>query len=138
MLRDYAEKYLEGWSDGKFTYNCSEATLRACNDCYDLGLGEDTLKMAAGFGGGMYTGEICGVVTGGTAALSLIFGSGEPPYINEKLMERVQTYQTSFTKEFTSTNCAIIRNTDEVQQKSCTYAVLKGCDILEEVFGKDK
>lgn len=50
--------------------NCSETLLKACNEVYGLGLGEEAILLMGGFGGGMYTGNVCGALAGCTAALS--------------------------------------------------------------------
>ncbi len=52
MFRERAEKYyLEG------DYNCAEAILRAANDACALGLREDALRLAGGFGGAWAAGK---------------------------------------------------------------------------------
>jgi len=74
MLKDEAVKYVKDWPE-THTYVCSEATLRAANDYYRLGLEDDALKLAAAFGGGMYSEETCGIVIGGCMAISQpVFG----------------------------------------------------------------
>ena len=135
MLRDCAEKYLSDWS-GDHVYNCAEVTLRACNDCYELGLEEKALKMAAGFGGGMFTGDTCGVITGGIAALSVIYGNAEAPYGNDTLKEKVKKYQEMAKDEFTSLDCSVIKETEAIREHGCAHTVKRACDILESIIGK--
>jgi cysteine synthase A len=55
--------------------SCSEATIKALNEYYRLGLPENCHKIATGFGGGMgESGCACGCVTGCVMALSLLAG----------------------------------------------------------------
>ena len=64
MLRDRVkEYYLEK------DYNCAETTLHCINDEYGLGLTDEQIKLASGFGAGMGCGQTCGVLCAGIAAL---------------------------------------------------------------------
>ncbi|MFR9256758.1 MAG: C-GCAxxG-C-C family (seleno)protein [Merdibacter sp.] len=64
MLKEKAELYyLSG-------YNCAECMLHAANDVYALGLDEHAMRLAAGFGGGMQVGEVCGALTGAICAIA--------------------------------------------------------------------
>ena len=52
MLRDRVkEYYLEK------DYNCAETTLHCINDEYGLGLTDEQIKLASGFGAGMGCGQ---------------------------------------------------------------------------------
>lgn len=50
-------------------YNCAEAMLRGIRDEYALPIGDDSLKLVSGFGGGMYCGRLCGAIAGAVAGL---------------------------------------------------------------------
>jgi len=52
-------------------YNCAEMVLNLANTQYQLGLDEQTSRVAAGFGGGVGVGHLCGAVSGAIMALSL-------------------------------------------------------------------
>ena len=54
MLRETAEGYY------KQGYNCAEAMLRAINMAWGLRLSDESLRLAAGFGGGMGCEDACG------------------------------------------------------------------------------
>lgn len=51
-------------------YSCSETLLLACDKTFNLNLPDGSLKLLSGFSGGMYTGNLCGALSGCTAALS--------------------------------------------------------------------
>lgn len=87
-------------------FNCSEAVLKAFNEHYRLGLMEDFLKVATGFGAGIGASkDICGSLTGGVMVLSLLSGraTAQDPlgavYAAEGALCR------RFREEFGSTNC---------------------------------
>ena len=62
-------------------YNCAQATVVPFAEA--AGIDEGTaLKFAAGFGGGMKRGSVCGAVTGGIMALGL-FGLDDPKTLGE-------------------------------------------------------
>lgn len=50
-------------------YNCAEAMLRGIRDEYGLPIGDDSLGLVSGFGGGMHCGRLCGAVAGTVAGL---------------------------------------------------------------------
>ena len=51
MLKETAKKY---WTE-EYDLNCAECIIYAANEEYNLNLSEQTLKVMAGFGGGMAT-----------------------------------------------------------------------------------
>ena len=71
LLRDCAERH----------YNCAQAVVIPFAE--NAGINAETaIKFAAGFGGGMRRGSVCGAVTGGLMALGL-YGIDDPPTIGE-------------------------------------------------------
>ena len=56
----------------EYDYNCSETIVHAANEYYGLGITEDDMRMFAGFGGGMFSGLICGALAASVAVLSKI------------------------------------------------------------------
>lgn len=63
------EKAIEYHSSG---FNCAQAVLAALKDY--TGLDENTsLAIAAGFGGGLRSGEVCGAICGADMAVSAAF-----------------------------------------------------------------
>ncbi|MBQ6074529.1 MAG: C_GCAxxG_C_C family protein [Lachnospiraceae bacterium] len=71
LLRDCAERH----------YNCAQAVVIPFAE--NAGINAETaIKFAAGFGGGMRRGSVCGAVTGGLMALGL-YEIDDPPTIGE-------------------------------------------------------
>lgn len=131
MLRDIATKYVEEWPDKK-TYNCAEATLRAANDYYHLGLEEDILKMAVAFGGGMFSEETCGIVTAGCAALARRYAADEAPHINEKVKQTTIAWIEAVKEQYGTVSCAGLK---EKCGCNCKMLVQEACGIFERVNG---
>jgi|LSQX01.1.fsa_nt_gb C_GCAxxG_C_C family probable redox protein len=131
MLKDEVVKYIKDWPD-TITYVCSEATLRAANDYYNLGLNDDALKLAASFGGGMYSEDTCGVVIGGCMAIAKRYSADEPPHVNEKVKRTTKAWLEAVKNKYGSINCA------ELKEKcggNCKLLVQEGCELFETVNG---
>lgn len=115
----------------------------------DLGMDEETaLKVAAGFGGGMHKGDMCGTVTGGLMALGLKYGFCEPndavgkDIMNQKAIE--------YERRVAEANEGCIRCREllgvdtstpegkmaagEIIHARCPGFVVKACNILEELL----
>lgn len=52
--------------------HCAEAVLASVKNAFAPSLGDEALKLAAGFGAGSGAGCICGAVSGGTMAFGLV------------------------------------------------------------------
>lgn len=142
MLRDEAERYIKleenyGENSAYYHYNCAEVMLNASNDYYDLGLDNKSLRMIVPFGGGMYTENDCGMLTGGVAVLGVML-TEEKPSNNLKLKEATSFWVNEFEKEFKGLNCRFIKDRNLAENQGCSKLILKAADILEEVIGKYK
>ena len=133
MLKDVAVELMQDWKTPNKKFNCAEVTLRALNQYYDLGLSEETLKTACGFGGGMRMGDTCGIVTGGVIGLSLMFGNDDVPYNNPKLSNVVKNYLEAFNKQHGSIKCADIK-----LDEGCFDLIANSMGILEKVIDDAK
>ena len=115
----------------------------------ELDLDEETaLKIAAGFGGGMHKGDMCGTVTGGLMVLGLKYGFCEPndavgkDLMNQKAMEyerRIQEVDEGCLR------CREMLGVDpstpegkaqamNIIPKKCPQLVVNACKILEEML----
>ncbi len=109
-------------------YNCAETILRMSNEEFHLDLDESVLKIMAGFGGGMYQESTCGVVTGGIAALSLIF-------LDKSDLETVVlNYQNQVKQIFTSTECISIKPLHREDLNRCSNVIDKAYQILRKTI----
>lgn len=90
-------------------YNCSESMLLAINDKYDLHISEDAKTQMAAFGGGLFMGDVCGLLIGGYAALAHMFAEKENPKANDKLKSVCKEWYSRFSKEFNTINCINIK-----------------------------
>ena len=99
--------------------SCSQGTLEALKEEFELSAGEDVIKAATFMPGIAGRRETCGAVIGGLMALGLAFGTDkirnpEPstPEEKEKMYEcreKAWRFCEEFKKEFGSTMCGDIR-----------------------------
>jgi C_GCAxxG_C_C family probable redox protein len=97
--------------------NCAETILYGANEAYRLGLGPESLKLAAGFGGGLCTEKECGVVTGMVMVLSCLFAE-ERGHTSPALKIKVQEAIRLFEAEYGCTQCKSLKVTFRVKRKA--------------------
>lgn len=71
--------------------NCAESVFKAIFDTVNTDLPGAVLAVMSGFGGGVgASGNVCGALSGGTAALGLVYGRRNP--LSLPMEERTKTY----------------------------------------------
>lgn len=104
MNETIEQKALEYFSSG---YVCSEAVLKAVAEKH--GIDSPLIPaIASGFGSGMARTEhgLCGALSGGIMALSLLQGRKNANESKDALYHNVQTFQEHFEKAFGACECA--------------------------------
>ncbi|MBR5701989.1 MAG: C_GCAxxG_C_C family protein [Oscillospiraceae bacterium] len=94
-------------------FDCAQTVFSAFAE--ELDLDEETaLKIAAGFGGGMHLGDMCGCVTGGLMVLGLKYGwSEEGDAVGKDLMNRkAQEYERRFLERLGGLRCRELLEAD--------------------------
>lgn len=103
----------------EISVSCSQGTLAALQEEFNLGGGRDIIRAATFMPGIASRKETCGAVVGGLMALGLAFGrdrirEGEPDTPEQerevlKTREKAWRFCDEFKKEFGSTMCGDIR-----------------------------
>ena len=140
MLRNQVKKYIEyelqhGNLRELYHYNCAQAILYGANDYYSIGLDAKALKMIIPFGGGMCTENTCGMLTGGIAAIGVLFAEDMPTQ-NLKLKEVTRLWIEQFESEFKDTNCSLIKGINLKGDEGYANLILKSADVLQRVIGE--
>lgn len=140
MLRDTVKEYIEyelkhDAHRELYHYNCAQAILHGSNDYYNLHLDSKALKLIVPFGGGMYVGYTCGMLTGGIAVIGVMFAE-DMPTTHLKLKEITRSWIEQFESEFQNTNCSIIKDINLKDGEGCANLILKAADILQGVIEK--
>ncbi len=133
-------------------FNCSQSIAGAF--CKEMNLDFDTaVKLSSGFGAGMgKLREVCGVVSGMTMVLSMVFGYSSHDATEEKaeLYKKVQELAESFKEKNNTIICRELlknikttsghtpeeRNREYYKVRPCAKFVGDGAEILEEYLNK--
>ncbi|MCI8560045.1 MAG: C_GCAxxG_C_C family protein [Dorea sp.] len=98
--KQIAEEFMKG-------YDCSQVVLKYF--AHRLGISEDEAnRVAAGFGGGMMLGSVCGAYTGALMALGLKYGHTNPDGLmkqKEIMLAKMGQLNEKFTEEFSTVEC---------------------------------
>ncbi len=122
----------EGFGNSE-DYNCAEKILYGANEAYTLGLSKDSLKLSAGFGGGMGIESSCGALTAGTMVLSNLFVKNVA-HENSVIKEQTSDYLNIFIKEMNSINCYKLKEMYRTDDKKCNDIILKSAEILDTIY----
>lgn len=127
MLRKEVEKYTQQ------KYNCSESMLRGMNDYYQLKLDDQALKLAAGFGGGLYAQDVCGCLTGAVMALGALRVKDQAK-TTANFTDEVQQLYEAFRDEYGHVDCAVLRQTQRDPVLGCAAFIHRVADFFEEII----
>jgi len=114
-------------------YNCAEALLLAAVESYDLGLQPGEVRLAAGFGGGLGRGDICGALTGAVIALGAALGRNhhdQDPTVLKELREQIVL---EFEVELGSLQCRELKTED---RQDCVHFIHVAAVALDKVLVK--
>ena len=139
------EKALESYADG---LDCSQVVFGYGAEIAGLDP-EEAMKIASGFGGGMFRGETCGCVTGAIMAIGYAFGHCRAGETDEKqeVMAKVAEFQEKFTAVNGSLLCRELLGHDiskpgEMEKvieeglmaTLCPKLACVACDLLDEIL----
>lgn len=141
-LKEVASRYIQsenkyGEDKNLYHYNCAEVILNACNDYYKLEADPKLLKSIVPFGGGMYSEITCGALTGGVAAIGLMFAE-EKPTTNDKLKSITQKWILEFETQFANLNCDKLKEDHREAETGCENLILQSADLLESIINTYK
>jgi len=146
-----SEKALKYYAEG---YNCAQSVVVAFTDVLNLSE-ETTLKLAAGFGGGMgRLQQTCGAITGAFMVIGYLKGNyqqdGESEQSRKITNQLIQDFSRIFAQKHGSINCKSLINFDinseedlkkakeaDVFNKKCTYFIKTAVELLEDTLAKD-
>ena len=129
-------KLIESGFGNDLDLNCAEKILYGANKAYGLGIDTDSLKVAAGFGGGMGIESVCGVLTGGIMALSKCFVDDVAH--NSNIKEITQAFLETFEKEMGSIRCDELKKNYRTEELKCHEVILRAGEILDQIVSSKK
>lgn len=112
-------------------YNCAEALLCTANEEYNLGMGDDALKLVSGFGGGMGCGDTCGALAGAMAVIGVMCVDGWA-HATEGFSDQCGKFCHEFERKIGSTKCEYLKKRNEEPGRRCLKTVEQAYILLEE------
>ncbi len=119
-------------------YNCAESLSRGANEYYGLGLNEEALLALGGFGGGCYSGRLCGACSGGVMAISSKYIHTRA-HAEELACNRVTEFVEAFIETLGSDLCDELKKRyydDSLECCKCIKTVKMAAGVLEEKMVK--
>lgn len=133
MLYEYLKDdflYKEDW-------NCAEHMLVGANHAYHLGLDKQAIKLAAGFGGGVSTGDICGALAGAVMVLGVLFideRAHESSKIKDLTAELINRYRAAMGE----IDCEPLKEKYRNDEIKCTPIILEAAKILDDIVLRER
>lgn len=121
---DTINNYIKPQDETK-KYNCAQMTFLAANEAWELGK-EANEDMLRGFGGGISMGIVCGVITGGVAALGY-------KYQGKMLREKIKLYINTVREKCGSEDCIPLKEKYRTEDEGCAPTIRLIASILDEV-----
>ncbi len=122
--------------DAKEDLNCAETILKAANMAYDMKLDRTSLKLAAGFGGGMGIESTCGALTGSIMVFSHLFVE-EKAHESDYIFELTREFLYIFEDETGSIGCTFLKNKYRDPEIGCRPVVYEAALILESIIDRE-
>lgn len=118
-------------------FNCAEKIIYGANEAYQMGLEKETLKLAGGFGGGMFIGDKCGAVTAGIMVLSH-FVNDSVAHQSPRLKDLVVEFQEKYTLKNGETACLPLKEKYQKKDVGCLHIIADAAAILDEIVVREK
>jgi len=116
--------------------NCAETILRVANDEMKLALDKNALLLAAGFGGGLGVGNVCGALAGSIMVLGRLYVK-DYAHESTRIKDVEKKLVDAFEKEFGTLLCTPIKDKYFHPEHRCRAVVLKAAELLEELLASD-
>ncbi|MDR1620174.1 MAG: C-GCAxxG-C-C family protein [Clostridiales bacterium] len=133
MLYEYLANsflYKEDW-------NCAEHVLIGANRVYGLGLSDNAIKLAAGFGAGVSSGDICGALAGAVMALGALFVN-ERAHESDKIKVLTNELLNSYREKMGQIDCTPLKAQYRTEESKCRDIILEAAGILDGIVAREK
>ncbi len=117
-------------------FNCAEKILYGANDVYHLGLTPEALRIAAGFGGGMTIGSVCGALTAAIMVLGILFVK-DKAHESDKIKILTQELFDAYQEQMGDIDCTPLKNRYRREDIKCKYVIAKAAAALDTIIKKE-
>lgn len=116
--------------------NCSEKLLYGANWAYDLKLSPESLKLSAGFGGGMGVESVCGVVTGAIMVLSHLYVK-QNAHESNRIKDLENEFIDAIKSELGFIDCKTLKAEYRNDEIKCSLIIFKAAEILDRIVARE-
>lgn len=116
--------------------NCAEKILYGANQVYNLKLTPAELKIAAGFGGGMAIGSVCGALTAAVMVLSVLFTESKG-HQSPRLKPLIQELFTDYQEAMSSINCSELKAAHYTPETKCQKIITAAAQALDKIVARE-
>lgn len=125
----------EGFGE-KEDLNCAEKILYGANEAYHLGLEKESLKLAAGFGGGMGIENVCGALTAGVMVLSKLFVVNRA-HESSRIKDLSKEFFAAYAAAMGEIDCEDLKKNYRTEKEKCYVVILKAAEILDTIVARE-
>jgi len=111
-------------------YNCAEKILYGAKLAYGLDIDPRSLKLAAGFGGGLSIGEVCGALCGAVMVLSLLHVE-TVAHKSDTLKPRTRELLEEFRSEMGCIDCDTLKAKFRTPEQKCLSIIEQAALCLD-------
>ncbi len=116
--------------------NCAEKILYGANKAYDLGLDSDSLRLVAGFGGGMAIESTCGALTAAVMVLSKLFVE-DTAHKSNKIKVLTKELLEDYEKAMGNIDCKPLKKDHRTPASGCDQVIIKAAEILDRIVARE-
>lgn len=120
----------------EYDLNCAECILYSANEEYGLKMDSKSLKLAAGFGGGMAVEDACGAMTGAIMVLGRMFVH-KSAHESERIKLLTKEFVEKFNERLKTYNCKQLKSLYRDDTKRCTDIITASAEILDEIVKRE-
>lgn len=127
------ETLLQAGFGNDLDLNCAEKLLYGANWAYNLHLSPESLKLAAGFGGGMGIESSCGAMTGAIMVLSHLFVERNS-HESDRIKKVEAKFITAFRQQLGALDCKELKAAHRTEQEKCNKIIFLAGKLLDEII----
>lgn len=136
-MNDYTDLAMACAEEYRADYNCAESLIRGADSYYGLSLEPATLRVAAGFGGGLCVGALCGAVSGAVMALGTKYVDSRA-HESLAMKDMVPRLLEEVEKQMGTLQCSELKERYHDEQSGCVKVVEKVASILEGLINQGR
>ncbi|MEW9125165.1 MAG: C-GCAxxG-C-C family (seleno)protein, partial [Thermotaleaceae bacterium] len=117
--------------------NCAEKILYGANQAYKLGLDEESLRLAAGFGGGMGIESTCGALTASVMVLSKLFVENVA-HKSTKIKALTKELLDEYRGLMGDIDCKPLKASYRTEDIGCDKVIIAAAEVLDRIVTREQ